>query len=654
MGTAYVAGAPVAMQPVRQGDVVMASGAVPKLVGPDGKPVTSADFRTPIDYGPAQPLAPRISGPMAPREFDYPLGFNLVIQPRTEDGSPSFGVLRFLADFCDYIRIAIEIRKDEIRGKEWAFVPRREGLSRTEQKALAGDIEAATEFWEMPNRIDRMPWHQWIAQVLEEVFVTDATSLHKVRDRVGRLQSLRQIDGATVKPIIDGFGTIIGFQQIIRGYPTTQYTVDDILYPIYNPVVTSVYGTSHTEDIMPTVATLIRKQLYELSYFTDGNVPDAFINAPDGASPEDMEILQTFLDKITSGADGLRHRLRVMPAGSSYAQMKPFQFSREHEQVLLTKVMARFAINKAKFIPETSHTTGKTGGAEARDAGLIPLERFVTNLVNDVTWNELGLAKVKFRIVGDADAVETERSKLIIERVKAGIISTNEARIEDNLDPVEPGANEGPHPVFVTRDTLQAGIFTTNELRAAYSLKPFPKAADVIVATTGFSPTTVQQLSDEAAEPAPDPPAPGAPPPVSGQTPPGAGSAVSPGPQAAAGAPEKPEKTAPEPAAQKADEALSAELAQFRRYALKRIGKSAGGFEAKAIGPGLHAFILAELAGAQTPDAVKAVFDKATRLSASRKARHEKRIADVYQKAFAAEKRRVLATMKPLLERGAA
>lgn len=645
----YAVGDPVKVTAVPLSDQFRASGTLPggmRLLGPDGRPVSSADFKTPIDYGPGTPLVPRITEiDYPPREYDYPLGYNIQIQPRSEDGLPDFPTLRFLADFCDYIRIAIEHRKDELRGLDWGFVPRQDGLPRAQREALQKDIETAHAFWEVPNRVDKMPWHQWIAQVIEEIFVTDATSIHIVRDRVGRLHSLRQVDGATMKPIIDGFGTVIGFQQIIRGYPTTQYTTDELLYPVYNPVVNSIYGTSHTEDILPTVATLIRKQLWELTYLTEGSVPDAFINAPDGSSPDDIQAVQAIFDKLVGGNDRERHRLRVIPYGATVQSSKPFSFSREWEQVLLTKVAARFAINKSLFIAETSHTSSKTTGSTTRDAGLKPLQKFITWFMNDVTWRLLGLPNIKQKWVEEVDAVETERAKVIVERVNAGIITINEAREEDDMDPMVPAEGTGPLPKYVNRDTLAAGIFTQAELRSAFNLNPKPKPGSVMATATGFQPMSPEQIEEEAAEPTPQPPA-------LAVQPPGGVPGKGPGPDASSSLP----PGAGPPAKPPLDPAVKAELGEFRRYALKRIGKSLSGFETKAIPPEVRASIVAELEKvvAGGPPSVYAVFAKAEvalteRVQEPKRAAHVKKIRDIYKAAFDAEHARVLAMSATML-----
>ena len=58
-------------------------------------------------FGPSVPLAPEAPPDTAGRQFDYPVGFNLRLQPRQDEGT-SFAELRGLADAYDLVRLVIE------------------------------------------------------------------------------------------------------------------------------------------------------------------------------------------------------------------------------------------------------------------------------------------------------------------------------------------------------------------------------------------------------------------------------------------------------------------------------------------------------------------------------------------------------------------
>jgi hypothetical protein len=108
-----------------------------------------------------------------------------------------------------------------------------------------------------PDKVNT--WEQWQRQLLDDMFVIDAPCLYKCLDRKGRLYSLDLIDGATIKILLDDSGRRPfppdpAYQQVIKGLPATNYTSDELLYLMHNPRSHKVYGRSHVEQVLLTVA----------------------------------------------------------------------------------------------------------------------------------------------------------------------------------------------------------------------------------------------------------------------------------------------------------------------------------------------------------------------------------------------------------------
>src|SRR5208337_2452549 len=80
-----------------------------------GQPDPSQDF-----FGPGLPLPPLAPPSAAGRQFDYPVGYNLLVTPRG-DLPISFLDLRNLAQNCDLVRLVIETRKDQIAKMNWSI-----------------------------------------------------------------------------------------------------------------------------------------------------------------------------------------------------------------------------------------------------------------------------------------------------------------------------------------------------------------------------------------------------------------------------------------------------------------------------------------------------------------------------------------------------
>ena len=135
---------------------------------------------------------PRVLKPeLWPRSFDYSTGFNTEFSPRATQ-SVSFQMMRNLAENCDLVRIALQMRKDQIRGLRWDVTVKPGG----DAKTLEPRRVKIRDFFIRPDPLNDMLFHEWIAAWLEDLLVLDAGCLLMLRDRAGRLIGLPQVDGA--------------------------------------------------------------------------------------------------------------------------------------------------------------------------------------------------------------------------------------------------------------------------------------------------------------------------------------------------------------------------------------------------------------------------------------------------------------------------
>src|SRR5579872_1186338 len=215
-------------------------------------------------FGPLQPLRPIAPPDVAGRRFDFAPGYNLVTRPRAYEPI-SFETLRGFADACDLLRLVIETRKDQMERQRWTIKPRDPVQRRSPSKRPAemqGRIEAAVELLRKPDGVTR--WKAWLRALLEDMFVIDAATLYCQRTRSGRLLALHQLDGASIKRVIDNWGRTPqpyrdadgamvyppAYQQVLKGLPAVDYSARDIIYRPRNLRVHKVYGYSPVQQIM--------------------------------------------------------------------------------------------------------------------------------------------------------------------------------------------------------------------------------------------------------------------------------------------------------------------------------------------------------------------------------------------------------------------
>ena len=86
--------------------------------------------------------------------------------------------------------------------------------------------------------------------------------------------------GRTPQPYADADGAAVfppAYQQVLKGMPAVNYSARDIIYRPRNVRAHRVYGYSPVQQILMTVDIALRRQLWQLDYFTEGSIPDALI-----------------------------------------------------------------------------------------------------------------------------------------------------------------------------------------------------------------------------------------------------------------------------------------------------------------------------------------------------------------------------------------
>ncbi len=304
-------------------------------------------------FGPLTPITPLAPPEVAGRQWDYPSGYNLSTLPRPYE-PVTFATLRGLADGYDLLRLVIETRKDQASRQSWTICAR----DRTASAAANADrIEAAKAFFKRPD--GSHGFSDWLRILLEEVFVTDAAALYMSRDRGGRLRALTPLDGATIKPVIDAWGRTPqpyregdalvyppAYQQILKGYPAIDYSTRDLIYRPRNPRVNRVYGYGPVEQIITTVNIALRRQMFLLDYFTEGNIPDSLIGVPENWTPDQIASYQKYWDAYFDGDLGRRRRAKFVPGGmaKTFIQTKEPDLKSAFDEWLARIVCFAFSI----------------------------------------------------------------------------------------------------------------------------------------------------------------------------------------------------------------------------------------------------------------------------------------------------------------------
>ncbi|HVI52921.1 MAG TPA: phage portal protein [Candidatus Sulfotelmatobacter sp.] len=384
------------------------------------------DWFGPMD--PLPPAAPQAAG----RQFDYPVGYNLVTQPRQSEPI-GFEQLRGLADAYDLMRLAIETRKDQIAKMGWVIRPRI-GLNGAPRTAHDDPrIAAAADFFARPD--GEHGWDSWLRMLIEDLLVIDAATVYPRRDQAGRLLALEPIDGATIKRVLDERGRTPvppypAYQQVLKGLPAVDYRSDELYYLPRNVRSHRVYGYSPVEQVVMTVNIALRRQLHQLQYYTEGNVPEALIGVPETWTPDQIGQFQAYWDALLEGDSAQRRHARFVPAtiSKSFVQTKDAGLKDDYDEWLARIVCFAFSLSPQALVKEMNRATAETAHDQALQEGLLPLMRWVKDLVDRALRDGFGWSDLEFAWQEASDLDPLTQAKIAQVYLAAGVLSPAEVR----------------------------------------------------------------------------------------------------------------------------------------------------------------------------------------------------------------------------------
>ncbi len=407
-------------------------------------------------FGPSKPMAPQAQEAQG-RAWDYPVAFNLNIKPR-HTNPINFATLRALAKNYDLLRLAIETRKDQMCALKWRIAINEEVPALPKQQER---LAALTEFYKRPDRQTR--WQSWLRAVIEEVLVTDALAFWPQRTYNGTIYALNQIDGATIKPVLEYGGRVPmggqpAYQQILKGLPAVDYqahstysrdtftptALPELIYAPRNKPIHDAYGFSPVEQILSTVNLALNRQTYQTGYFTTGNMPESIITAPEGWTNQMITEFQNYWDSLIAGEVAEKRRTRFVTHGMDYKPTKTEELFGKAEEWLARVVCYAFSLSPQAFSPQMNRATAETAATTAEDEGLIPLRIFIEELFNDFNAVEFYSPDLMFVWDDRSKLPEKTARELNLAEYEKGLVTKNEARKRAHLavDPNDPQGNE--------------------------------------------------------------------------------------------------------------------------------------------------------------------------------------------------------------------
>jgi hypothetical protein len=386
-------------------------------------------------FGPGAPSPPLAPAGVKGRGWDYPVGYNLRVQPRGDEAI-GFPQLRGLAQSWDMLRLVIETRKDQLNRLKWTVKPQA-GAS----GAAARQVAEAGQLLKIPDRIH--PFPIWLRMLLEDMFVGDCATIYPRLTRGGALYALEPVDGATIRPIIDESGRVPAppapaYSQVLKGLAAVDYTRDELIYCPRNPLTWRVYGLSQVEQIILLVNIALRREMYLLEYYTAGNVPDALMEVPASWQPNQIREFQEYWDALHEGNLGQRRKMKMVPGGCVPHWTKDPVLKDELDEWLARVVCYCFSVSPQPLVKQMNRATADTAQEQALAEGLRPLMYWVRDLLNLCLW-KYGFDQVEFAWLEETSIDPKVQAEIDDLNIKNGSKSVDEVRAERGLAPLGMG-----------------------------------------------------------------------------------------------------------------------------------------------------------------------------------------------------------------------
>jgi len=417
---------------------------------------------TPATGQPPNPgPTPQASPDPTPLRWQFPYAVNFTQTPRGESNRLTpFAVLRQLAEVADLVRIAIEARKDQMTALTWDFAPRVRSHGRKPTAAEEATIKRLRAFFRRPDRLHG--WNTWMRMAIEEVLVIDALSIYRRRTRGGGPYALEIIDGTTIKPLLNSRGFTpappsAAYRQIINGQAVAggDCSTEQLFYRPRTVRTWTPYGLSATECVMLTVNTALNRQVFNLGYYAEGNVPEGLVSVPEGWSVDQIRQFQDYWDALIAGNYRNRQRLRFVgpKMAESVYQFKKESFDTKFDEWLLQVVCAAFGVQPQElgFTQQINKSQGEQQENVTYRRGVKPLGHYLKDILDETIAEDHDAADFEAIFTGAEAEDRLSQAKIDVEYVKIGKVSVDELRARDGEEMIGLGpmvwTNEGP--VFV-------------------------------------------------------------------------------------------------------------------------------------------------------------------------------------------------------------
>jgi len=362
-------------------------------------------------------------------------------------GKSDVNMLRFWAEHSEWVRAAINVRKDQVSSAEWDIVPFDPNVS-VDNVRLAKRIR---KLFETPNpRTDS--FRSFIEPVIEDILVLDAGCIEKVPNLKNEVSEIWPVDGGKIKVSRLWDGSPV--EPRYYYYPSPYFVSEKdaiafvnrwMIYVMSNPRSYSVIGLAPLETLKLTIDSELSGSQYNRRQVTSA-APDGALYLGDDVNAEQRQEFKAYWDSEVAGKGAM-----AFISGSKNPTFIPFRSSNRDMQFLewqiylVRKIAAVFQLSPQDLgvTFDINRATSEVQSEMTEDRGLRPLLGLIQDyLTREIVWDE-GFGgpdnNLAFRFTR-LNLKETTSKAQIDKLALAGVPwkTVNEARVADGREPLGP------------------------------------------------------------------------------------------------------------------------------------------------------------------------------------------------------------------------
>lgn len=347
-------------------------------------------------FSPGVPLPPQptVNPNGLPVQFKYMPAYNTFPVDRTMGNPdiPSFQTLRQLAKMYSGITLCERAWLDMVPRMDVKIGLRPEYVAAgAEEQDYRKEITFFTNFFSKPD--GQRDLHTWLRMVLRDQTQIDELYLYKDKTRGGKLLGLQVVDGAQMKPLLDDWGHLppppkYAYQQYPWGIPGWQYTTDQLIHYQETPASDTPYGFSRVERFILEVNQALRKKKKDLSYFTEGNIPQSFMEVPESLqwTPDQIDSYEQSWNALLAGNVQQQVRVKFMQPGMKYTPVDQYQLMTDFDKFLLNIACASYGLSMSElgFTEDVNRASGESQEDMTYRRTIGPLASMYSLILSDV------------------------------------------------------------------------------------------------------------------------------------------------------------------------------------------------------------------------------------------------------------------------------